>query len=169
MRIEHREFLALPLRAHSLLRGARLRDVSVVDLPGGGEGRTATEVRALLEVARQAYPARVRALIALRRMLGKALRWDAAARPLRLAFAFPHELILEADNATVRAFACLALRPQAGGYRLYLAVYTENVSWFTPLYMTLIEPFRRFVVYPAMLKNLREAWVTAYQPSFNGG
>jgi hypothetical protein len=31
-----------------------------------------------------------------------------------------------------------------------------------PVYMALIEPFRRFLVYPAMLGNLRAAWVAAY-------
>jgi hypothetical protein len=28
--------------------------------------------------------------------------------------------------------------------------------------MALIEPFRRFVVYPAILRRLRAAWVVAY-------
>jgi len=56
------------------------------------------------------------------------------------------------------AFSCMALRTQPGGYRLYWAIYVESVSTFTPSYMTLIEPFRRFVVYPAMLREIRASW-----------
>ncbi len=48
------------------------------------------------------------------------------------------------------------------GYRFYFAVYVANVSPLTPLYMAVIEPFRRFLVYPAMLGNLRAAWIAAY-------
>jgi hypothetical protein len=56
----------------------------------------------------------------------------------------------------------MALCCTASGYRLYWAIYVRNVSRFTPVYMTLIEPFRRFVVYPSILRRLRGAWVAAY-------
>ena len=52
-----------------------------------------------------------------------------------------------------------------GGYRLYWAIYVENVSAFTPLYMAAIEPFRRFVVYPATLAAIRMAWTSTSRPS----
>ena len=78
--------------------------------------------------------------------------------PVRLLYEFPYEMVGEARNATVHAFSCMALRRRADGYRLYWAIYVENVSRLTPLYMAAIEPFRRFVVYPAMLKSLRAGW-----------
>ena len=39
------------------------------------------------------------------------------------------------------------------------------VSWITRPYLMLIEPFRR-VLYPAMLRRIRRAWVAAYAPNF---
>lgn len=71
-------------------------------------------------------------------------------------------------NACFQRRSCLIVprhsRPDgsAGGYRFYFAVYVANVSPLTPVYMALIEPFRRFLVYPALLGNLRAAWVAAY-------
>jgi hypothetical protein len=59
----------------------------------------------------------------------------------------------------------MALRRRPGGYRLYWAIYVENVSAFTPLYMAVIEPFRRFVVYPAILASIRAGWTSASRPS----
>jgi hypothetical protein len=56
----------------------------------------------------------------------------------------------------------MTLWPRAGGYRFYFAVYVANVSRLTPLYMAMIEPFRRLFVYPALLGNLRRAWLAAY-------
>jgi len=186
------EFLALDLEAHALLRDVPLQDVSVVDLPGGGSGRTIADARRLLHDARQRHPLHVRALVGVRRVLGQLFGWDArpsntarsepsyASRltddqrarslspsgspegPLRLVYEFPYEAVGEVRNATVHAFVCMALQPRAGGYGFYFAVYVANVSPLTPLYMAVIEPFRRFLVYPAMLGNLRAAWIAAY-------
>jgi hypothetical protein len=48
MRIAASEFQNLDLWAHSFLRDVPLHDVFAVDLPGGGEGRTMSDIRALL-------------------------------------------------------------------------------------------------------------------------
>jgi hypothetical protein len=56
----------------------------------------------------------------------------------------------------------MAIRRTASGYRFYWAIYVKSVSRFTPVYMALIEPFRRFAVYPAILRRLRASWVAAY-------
>ncbi len=61
----------------------------------------------------------------------------------------------------------MTLRRTASGYRFYWAIYVKSVSRFTPVYMAVIEPFRRFVVYPAILRRLRVSWVAAY-PSRGG-
>ena len=47
MRASAAEYRSLPLRAHELLRDVPLYDVSSVDLPGGGSGRTVADIRAL--------------------------------------------------------------------------------------------------------------------------
>ena len=47
MRASAAEYRSLPLRGHELLRDVPLYDVSFVDLPGGGSGRTVADIRAL--------------------------------------------------------------------------------------------------------------------------
>jgi len=187
VRVPPDEFLALELEAHALLRDVPLRDVSAVDLPGGGGGRTLADAKRLFRGVGQQPPIPARALLGLRRFLGRVFGWDtpmsepsyagrlsedqrrrslsptgSADGPFRLLYEFRDESVGELRNATVHAFACMALVPRAGGYRFYLGVYVENVSPLTPLYMAAIEPFRRFVVYPSMLAQLRAAWVAAY-------
>jgi hypothetical protein len=186
MRIAAAEFLALDLEVHALLAGVPLHDVSAIDLPDGGDARTIADVLERFDFVRGEPPRAVRALVGLRRALGRAFGWDGeptpgsepscAARltadqrrrslvapgarsgPLRLVYQFPNEALGEVRNATVHAWSCMALRAQAGGYRFYWAIYVASVSAFTPIYMTAIEPFRRFVVYPAMLRALRASW-----------
>ena len=57
---------------------------------------------------------------------------------------------------------CTALARTATGYRLYWGVYVRSVSWLTRPYLIAIEPFRRFILYPAMLRRIRRAWLVAY-------
>ena len=195
MRVPPDEFRTLPLEAHAILADVPLHDVSAVVLPGGGPGRTVPDVRALLPdgPVRGSSPV-VAALFALRLGLGRLLGWDrpqhahpeasylprvsAAVRArslvppgtvedgFRVLYVLDGESLAEIHNATVHAFLCTALRPHPTGHRLYWAVYVKPTSWLTPIYMAAIEPFRRFVVYPALLRRLRRAWVERYpQPS----
>jgi hypothetical protein len=164
MRVPPAEFLGLDLEVHARLKGVPLRDVSIVDLPDGGDDRTIADVRRLLEAVKARAPSSVRVLVGLRRFLGRILHWDGPGPPLRPLYELPYEMLSEARNATVHAFSCMALQRRPGGYRLYWAIYVENVSAFTPVYMAVIEPFRRFVVYPAILASIRAAW-TSSRPS----
>jgi hypothetical protein len=72
------------------------------------------------------------------------------------------EALSEIHNATVHAFLALALTPSPGGYTLYFAVYVKPVSRFTMLYMALIDPFRRLVVYPAFIRHAQQRWSRMY-------
>jgi hypothetical protein len=56
----------------------------------------------------------------------------------------------------------LALVPRGDGYTLYMAIYVNPVSRLTPLYMALIDPFRRFCVYPALTRDAQRNWSRAY-------
>jgi hypothetical protein len=191
MRVPTAEFRALDLEVHAFLADVALRDVSAIDLPGGGDGRSLADVRAL-RAGDGALAATVplRILFSLRILLGRLFGWDRGVHahaeesyvqrltdhqrarslaepgtpdgPFRLLYLFPLEALGEARNATVHAFSCMALCRTAVGYRLYWAIYVKNVSRLTPLYMALIEPFRRFVVYPAILRRLRSAWMAIY-------
>jgi hypothetical protein len=190
-RVSPEPFLALPLEVHGLLADVPLHDVSVVELPGGGPDRTLADVRALMRAGeqRRVNPV-VRFLFGLRRLLGRAFGWDTAAheRPdlsylsritpelasrsheppgtvdgaFRVLYLLDREGVQEIRNATVHAFLAYALEAIPAGYRLYWAIYVKPVSWLTPIYMAVIEPFRRFLVYPALLGRLRRAWIERY-------
>jgi hypothetical protein len=77
-------------------------------------------------------------------------------------YVFNDESLSELRNATVHAFLALALTPSPGGYTLYLAIYVKAVNRFTPLYMALIDPFRRLVVYPALGRYAQRRWSRTY-------
>jgi hypothetical protein len=89
MRCEPAEFRALPLEVHSLLADVPLRDVTAIDLPGGGPARTLADVRALIDSkgGDAAGKSRrlgmmtagnwaTRALFGFRALLGKLCGWD---------------------------------------------------------------------------------------------
>ena len=165
-----------------------LHDVWVIELAGGGPGRTLRDVEAF--ASRQRQPLPVRALFGLRFFLGRLLRLDAPrpahsstsypsrltdddrARsrvtpgtpfgPFRTMYVFDHEAVYEARNATVHAFLAMALRPHPTGYTLYWGIYVKPVGPITACYMALIDPFRRFIIYPAMIRQTKAAWARAY-------
>jgi Protein of unknown function (DUF2867) len=180
------KYLSLELRAHELLRDVPLYDVWVLDLPGGGAGRSLADIRELEKTAR---PSSVMvALFGVRRLLGRVFGWDKVpvkpadtllsrlseqdrrasevapgtpVGPFLVLYQFPNESLRETRNATVRGWISLALEPTATGYRFFFAVYVLPVSWVTRPYLIAIEPFR-LLLYPAMLNRIRRAWITAY-------
>jgi hypothetical protein len=191
VRVDRAEFRELPLEAHALLADVPLRDVSATDLPGGGAGRTIGDVRALTPTPGSAASSPVtRALFGLRLWLGRLFRWDRPEHDrakdsylarvsealrsrsvptpgtmeggFRLLYQLEAESLAEIRNATVHAFLCVSLRARPGGYRLYWGVYVKPTSRLTPLYLAIIEPFRRFLVYPALFRQLRRAWKARY-------
>ena len=182
------EFQRLDLRCHALLRDVPLHDVWVVELDGGGPGRTMRDVDAVAGTRRRSLPVRV--LFAVRVALGGLFRLDGPRRDdsaqsylhrltdddrtrsqvtpgtmrgsFRTLYVFADEALVEVRNATVHAFLATALRPHADGYTLYWAVYVKPVGRLTPIYMALIDPFRRVIVYPSLLRQTQAAWVRAY-------
>jgi hypothetical protein len=184
-------FRALPLRCHALLHDVPLHDVWVIDLAGGGPGRTLRDVDGIPGLARPGpRPLAVRALFAVRAALGRLFGWDTPRRKrlddayfrrlsdadrarsrvtpgtprgiFRLFYVFDDESLGEARNATVHAFLVTALRPHGDGYQLYWAIYVRPVGWLTPIYMALIDPFRRSIIYPALVRQIAAAWTQAY-------
>jgi Protein of unknown function (DUF2867) len=85
----------------------------------------------------------------------------------RVLYVLRHEALSEIRNATVHGFLAMALAHREQGYVVYLAIYVKAVSRFTALYMALIDPFRRFVVYPAIGRTVEQAWLRAYSISVN--
>jgi hypothetical protein len=194
MRISPAEFLELPLEVHAVLHDVPLRDVTAIDLPRGGPGRTIADVRALIEKGPSSAGNQfVRFLFWLRWLVGRLLGWD-EVRPddakfsyrsrlspglvsrsldppgqpegfFALLYRLDREMLVEVRNATVHAFLASVLQPTAAGYRIYWAVYVLPVSRLTNVYMAAIEPFRRFVVYPSIMRGLRRRWDERYATS----
>src|SRR5262245_25465667 len=136
MRIPPAEYLGLDLRAHALLRDVPLYDVTVVDLPGGGAGRTLADIRTLQAAAPPSHLAN--AIYGVRRAMGRALGWDRTRfrredsilprlsdqdrrssrvepgtpdGPFLILYQFPREALAETSNATVHGWMCTALTP----------------------------------------------------------
>jgi hypothetical protein len=179
----------VPLRVHTFLAGVPLHDVWAVDLPRTRERVTLAEFNPVATQNRVIGrpPALSRALFRLRFFLGRIFHLEAepkdagatsfaarltpedrarssmqAGTPnglFRVVYRFENELLLELHNRTAHAAAASALAGTADGYRFYFAVYVAKASWITPIYMALIDPFRRWIVYPAMLKNIRASWL----------
>ena len=190
MRIDPGEFRACPLRVHALLHDVPLEDVWAIRLPGGGAGRTIQDVRAVFIAGVEAAPPVVKGLFRLRGRIGALLGWDqqcpawnaesyvhrlsaadraqSTAAPgtsdgrLSLLYRFENEQLSELRNATVHAFSSLSIRPTSGGYLAYWAIYVQPVHRLTRLYMRAIAPFRRLVVYPAIIRKVQSAWAERY-------
>jgi uncharacterized protein DUF2867 len=81
----------------------------------------------------------------------------------RVVYRFENEQLLELINRTVHAAALTTLVETATAYRFYLGVYVRNISRFTPFYMTLIDPFRKLIVYPSLLRGVRVRWNQAFR------
>jgi uncharacterized protein DUF2867 len=187
VRVTPQEYAGLDLRAHSLLAGVPLHDVWAVDLPARRPGRTIVDLRTLLAVENlRSASSAVNLLFRLRGWLGRVFRWDreppqaseesflhrltAADRecslvapgtregPFRVLLVSPREAISEIQNSTVHAFSVFALLERASAYRLYWAIYVEPIGRITSWYMRLIDPFRRLLIYPAVLRSIRAAW-----------
>ena len=68
----------------------------------------------------------------------------------------------------MHAFSSLSIRPTPSGYLAYLAIYVHPVHRFARLYMAAIAPFRRLIVYPAIIRKVQSAWVERYGGSREG-
>ncbi len=81
----------------------------------------------------------------------------------RVLYCFENEMLLEIINKTVHCFWLLASEKTPDGYALYNAVYVKNLNWRTPIYMTLISPMLKRIIYPAMGKSMRQNWEREFQ------
>ena len=83
--------------------------------------------------------------------------------PFTLLYVLENEALSEIRNSTVHAFLVTAVAPvserTADGHYFYMAVYVKPVSGWTAAYMALIDPFRRWIVYPELLRRLERRWL----------
>lgn len=184
--ISTQEFERLPLRVHGFLAGVPLHDVWAVDLPRTRSGITLDEFSRTANARLFTPSPAVRALLNIRLFVGRLLGWDreppaapgesfatrlttadlsksltpAGTREgfFRVVYRFENEQLLELINRTAHAAALSALVETASAYRFYFGVYVRRVSRFTPVYMALIDPFRKLIVYPSLLRSVRATW-----------
>lgn len=185
--ISAREFERLPLRVHAFLAGVPLHDAWAVDLPRPRGGITLDEFLRGSRGRLFEPSIAVRALLKLRFLIGGVFGWDreesATTRtelfadrltvadratslvppgeregPFRVVYRFENEQLSEITNRTAHAAALSALVETANAYRFYFAVYVRNNGRFTPFYMALIDPFRKLIVYPSILRSVRASW-----------
>src|SRR5215469_13255598 len=182
--ISRQEFERLPLRVHDFLVGVPLHDVWAVDLPRTRSGITLDEFSRAANTFTLSPV--VRALVNMRLLVGRVLGWDrepvetawetfatrlttadrskslvpAGTRDglFRVVYRFENEQLLEVINRTAHAGALSALMETETAYRFYFAVYVRNVSRLTPLYMAAIDPFRKLIVYPSLMRSVRATW-----------
>jgi Protein of unknown function (DUF2867) len=188
--VSKQEFERLPLRAHVVLAGVPLHDVWAVDLPSMRSGITLDEFLRTASACPCRLSPPARALLSIRLFVGRLLGWDRepavtswesfatrlTAADLsqsfippgtpdglfRVVYRFENEQLLEVMNRTVHAAALSALVETANSYRFYFGVYVCRVSRFTPVYMALIDPFRKLVVYPSLLRSIRSTWTQTF-------
>jgi hypothetical protein len=180
------EYLRQNVRAHDILKDVPIHDVWRLDLPGG-EGRTIADIRALTKSGQASFA--VQFLFAFRKLLGRYLGWDKQPvtkeglfinhlspedrdrsliasgtkdGPFTVLYVYPNEALSEIRNTTVHAALVWVLLPRERGYRMLWAIYVKPVSRFTAFYMFLIGPFRRWIVYPSLLRRLYKAWCQKY-------
>lgn len=191
-RIAREEYARLPLRVHAFLADVPLHDVWAVDLPRTRDDITLAEFRQRAGRPFRRLPAPARALLSIRFFVGRRLGLDrTSARsasdtfahrltdedrarslapagtpdgPFRIVYRFENEQLDEIVNRTAHAGALSALIASAAGYRFYLAVYVRAISRLTPVYMGAIDPFRRLIVYPALLRSVSAQWNATFAP-----
>jgi len=190
-RISAQEFERLPLRVHDFLAGVPLHDVWAVDLPRARSGITLDEFLRTASTCPFTSPPPVRALMSIRLFIGRRLGWDrepaatagesfatrmtnadhsrslapAGTREglFRVVYRFENEQLLEVINRTAHAAALSTLVETENAYRFYFGVYVRSVSRLTPIYMALIDPFRKLVVYPSLLRSVHARWNQAFR------
>ena len=127
-----------------------------------------------------------KALFWLRGLIGKIMRWDEVPELVqtisylprlsaeerteslippgkvqgisRILYCRENEMVLEIINKTVHCFWVLASEKTTQGYALYNAIYVKNLNWRTPIYMTLVSPVLKWVIYPSIDKSMRQKW-----------
>ncbi|MDX2032721.1 MAG: DUF2867 domain-containing protein [Blastocatellia bacterium] len=80
----------------------------------------------------------------------------------RVLYQFENEMLAEIVNRTVHCFWGMATEKTPAGYALYMAVYVKKLNWFTPIYMALITPMVKWIVYPSMMRGARRRWARAF-------
>ena len=73
-------------------------------------------------------------------------------------YLFEQESLHELSNDTVHGLVHLGWIKVDNYYTATLAIYTKPRGKMGKIYLKLIEPFRHYIVYPAIMKSIKKEW-----------
>jgi hypothetical protein len=188
MRLPNNAHTSRPWRIHELTHDFQLEDVWALPTPGDADDfprliqQIASGQRSL------GSSRAVRALSAIRWKLGELLGWDGPeaglgsrvptlrdrlpadlrdaasgpdfeALPFSSLFLLDDEFAAEIANRTVHGVMHIGWVPdQTGGYRGQMAILVKPNGLLGTAYMAAIRPFRHLIVYPAIMREMEQAW-----------
>ncbi len=185
-RVPLNEHAAMPWHAHQLLGDFTVEDVwrfPVVLSPEHDLAVFRGQMMAGMTAMSRFHPAQL--LLSLRLAIGRVLGWDRVGRgqgrrvrdrytalddrsggiPAASGIGFTEvydlddEYLSEIENRTVHAALHLGRVPTGPAtFAVHLAVYVRPKGRFGRLYMGFIRPFRRWIVYPAILRAAARRW-----------
>lgn len=177
-----------PWRIHEIAPDFELYDVWALPTPGGPDDFPHLVRQTASGDPSQTLPGIARLLWAIRWKLGALFRWDTSdstvgtrvptlrdrlpadlrdappgpefdTLPFTSVFLTDDEWAAEMANRTVHAVMHLAwVRDDDGGYRGQMAVLVKPNGRFGKLYMGAIAPLRHLIVYPSLMREIRQAW-----------
>ena len=192
MRLPDSAHSAQPWRIHEMTSDFRVEDVWA--LPGSSGLEDIRRVVELLvsNDASHRLPFAVRALVAIRWKLGELVGWDrpdagVGSRVPSLRARLPQDLLAapsgpelppftslyllddewaaEVANRTMHGVLHVGRVPVGGGrYRVQMATLVKPNGLAGHAYMAAIRPFRRLLVYPALLRHVERTWQTGTHP-----
>jgi hypothetical protein len=84
---------------------------------------------------------------------------DFGSLPFKPLYRTDTESAAEVSNKTVHGVMHLGWAEQADGtYQGQMAVYVKPRGRFGQVYMTFIKPFRYWIVYPALMRQVERRW-----------
>jgi hypothetical protein len=188
MRLPNTAHTSRPWRIHQITSDFRLEDVWALPTPGGPDDfPRLVEGIASGDPSRSPSRV-ARTLWAIRRRLGALFGWDDqdagvgtrvpalrdrlpadlrdapsgpdfAAAPFTSLYLLDDEWAAEVANRTVHGVMHVGWVPDGeGGYRGQMAVLVKPNGRFGKAYMTAIRPFRHWIVYPPMVRQIGRQW-----------
>ncbi len=189
MRLPDSAHTAQPWRIHEITPDFRVEDVWALPVNSGPEDIRRLVESLVTNDASHRLPVAVRALVAIRWKLGKLTGWDRAdaglgSRVPSLRERLPQELLDAPSGPDSPLFTSLYLLDDEyvaeianrtmhgvlhigrvtlgdGRSRVQITILVKPNGLAGRAYMAAIRPFRRFIVYPALLRQAEREWELA--------
>src|SRR5919108_1644324 len=187
MRLPDTAHTSRPWRIHEITGDFRLEDVWALPTPGGPDDFPRLVQGFVSADPSQRSSAAVRTLLAIRSKVVELFGWDGpdvclgsrvptlrdrlpadvlespgpafTALPFVPLYLLDDEWAAEIANRTVHGVMHLGWVPDGSGrYRGQMAVLVKPNGFLGGAYMAAIRPFRHLIVYPALMRQIEQAW-----------